>query len=465
MPSRATSKIKLSPNGTPADPAEFHLWSIKRHANSNSSDMLISGKPSVLLPEIGQLDHHLRTLTISHTEITDISPLSELPSLNKLKILASPVSDWSPLDSLKSLEELELYVGSEESIIVPYLPKLRSLKIFSANGDIALGHLPNLEIAEFQVLNDLSEITNQPQLKELHFKKIANPTLEPLESAKNLRTLNIQSHDIVDLSHLAALPNIERLRILMPAVTNISPLGKLNRLIELEILGVKATHVEPLRNLEKLTKLQLLFQAPLDDLSFLSGTKNLSSLSICPSSKADLSVLTELPKLKDLGLPQIDPNVCIAPLTACLALQKLSIFTDKNQVTHDPRPLPAPPRLVSLNLSWNGLESLKGLEGCCDLQRLYCSRTNIDCLKPLEGMKNLVELSLGGSNVSDLSILITLPRFLAEDPEVKLAIKNTPAVEKYPELAATADMESGRDGDVYKHKTALNAIRLLQRLI
>lgn len=460
--SRHASTNKLSPNGTPADPVEFHLWSIKCHADAHADKMNISGKSHVLLPNIGQLDSHLRELNISHTDISNISALSRLPSLKKLTILASPISDFSVLSSLRNLEELELAFCGDAPIKIPHLPKLRSLKVTNTHGDIVLGDLGKLEQAEFQVLRNLSEVAHQPQLKELRFQKIENPTLEPLLAATNLRKLDVRLHGDMDLSPLAALKNLDRLRLAAPDISDISALSGLTKLTVLEIDDAQVSDANCLSSLTNLVSLNLKFCAPLNGLSFLSKMKDLSDLAFCPSNTSDLNILATLPRLKDLRLAVIAPDVDLSQLSSCSALQNLFISTDKSVLESAFQSLPSPPQLKQLNLYWVGLETLDGLEECHNLQKLYCNLTSIGSLQPLEGMKYLTQLGLAGSNVSDLSVLATLPRFLAEDPDISLSLQNTPAVKRYPELADTVAMEAGHDGLAAQHQTALKAVRAVR---
>jgi|GEM_PF-4898273 len=262
------SSDRLSPSGTPADPVDFALWSIERHAEAKATRMIISGKTKKLLPEIDQLNGHLRELEISHTEISDLSPLGGLPSLESLKINATKVADWSVLSSLTSLRRLALsFCGSSD--------------------------LPSLSACE------------------------------------DLRQLSISTDQLID--------------------------------------------------------------------DTLSGS------------------------------------------------------------------LPAPPRLETLGLYGRAVNSLSGLEGCRDLRSLHCIRTTIGSLEPLRGMAQLKQVYVPGSNVSDLSVLATLPCFLGEHPDIKLDIRDTLAVERYPELARTLRGTALHQYEYGQHKTAIKAVRAVTR--
>ena len=138
-----------SSNGSPADPVEFAFWSIGRHAEAKATRMVISGKTKRLLPEVGQLDSHLRELEISHADISDLSPLVGLPSLENLKVNATNVTDWSPLGSMKNLKRLDIGYSGKAHVHVPDLPELTELTVTNNRGNISLGELPKLKAADF----------------------------------------------------------------------------------------------------------------------------------------------------------------------------------------------------------------------------------------------------------------------------------------------------------------------------
>ncbi|MDX8347977.1 hypothetical protein SLH49_08260 [Cognatiyoonia sp. IB215446] len=459
----SSSSDRLSPNGTPANPVDFALWSIGRHAEAKATRMIISGKTKKLLPEIGQLDGHLRELEISHTDISDLSPLGELPSLERLKINATEVADWSALSSLKSLRRLELSFCGHMLVDVPNLPELTETKILNTHGKITLGSLPKLEKAEFQVLEDLAEVTKQSELAELSFQKIGNRTVDAFASLTNLRRLSGRLHGVVDLRPLASQNSLISLSLTAPEVSDIAPISELRRLETLELNSLKVSDARSISGLSKLCSLVLRFAAPLADLSFLSDMKELSRLVLCPAANSDLHPVTELPNLEEFVLAGISPHTDLSPLTDCGALRRLSVSTNDKVDGALSVPMPAPPRLETLSLYGRAIDSLSGLEKCRELQSLYCVRTTIGSLEPLKGMTHLKQVHVPGSNVSDLTVLATLPYFVTENPDIKLAIQDTPAVEQYPELAKTLGGGPLHQHEYGQHETAIKAVRAVTR--
>lgn len=457
------SSDRLSSNGAPADPVDFALWSIERHADANANKMVISGRNKKLLPEIGLLDGNLRELEISHTDISDLSPLVGLPNLESLKVNATAVADWSALSSLKKLRRLELNYTGNKPVEVPNLPELIEIEVSNTHGKITLGDLSKLERAKFQVLRDLAEVTKQPKLTELAFQKIGNRTVDALVSSENLRQLEARLHGAVDLRPLASLNRLTSLSLIAPDVSDIRPISALLGLETLELSGFKVSDAHALAGLSQLRSLILRFETPLADLSFLSEMKELSRLFLSPAVDSDLRPVTELPNLHDLGLEAISPHTDLTPLTMCEELRRLSVSTAAKADGTFSGGLPAPSRLELLSLSGRAVDSLSGLEKCRELQVLHCIRTTIGSLEPLKNMPQLKQVHVAGSNVSDLSVLATLPHFVDENPDIKLNIQDTPAVERYPELVKTLGGSALHQYEYGHHEAAIRAVRAATR--
>ena len=461
--SPSSSSDRKSPNGTPANPEDFALWSIERHAEAKASKMVISGKGKKLLPEIGQLDDHLRELEVSHTDIEDLSSLSELPSLKSLKINATKVSDWSVLSSLKCLRRLELCYSGPMRVDVPDLPELTELTILNTHGIITLGDLPKLERAEFQVLEDLAQVTKQFELVELKFQKIGNRNLDALASLPNLQRLEARLHGAVDLRPLASHNSLTSLRLIAPDITDVTPISALLGLETLSLDDFKVSDAHALADLSKLRSLTLRFAEPLSDLAFLSEMKELSRLTLRPAANSDLRPLMELPNLEHVGLVRISPTTDLSPLTGCDELCSLSVSTDEKVGGALSGGVPGPPRLKTLLLYGHAISSLDGLENCRDLQSIHCIRTSVDSLEPLKGIQKLTQIHVSGSKVSDLSVLATLPNFVAENTDIKLGILDTPAAERYPELVKTLGGTALHQHEYGQHEAAVEAVRAVTR--
>mmetsp|Transcript_12175 Transcript_12175/g.15922 ORF Transcript_12175/g.15922 Transcript_12175/m.15922 type:complete len:491 (+) Transcript_12175:199-1671(+) len=461
----SSSSDRQSPDLTSVDPVDFALQSIGRHAEAKASKMVISGKGKKLLPEIGQLDEHLRELEVSHTDIEDLSPLSGLPSLKSLKVNATKVSDWSVLSSLKCLRRLELRYSVPMRVDVPDLPELTELTILNTHGKITLGDLPKLKQAEFQVLEDLAQVTKQFELVELKFQKIGNQNLDALASLPNLQRLEGRLHGAVDLRQLASQDSLTSLRLTAPDIADVTPISALLGLETLRLDGVKVSGAHALAGLSELRSLSLRFAEPLSDLSFLSKMKELSRLTLCPAANCDLRPLMELPNLDYVDLVHISPNIDLSPLSGCDELCSLSVSTDEKVDGRLSGGVPAPPRLKTLSLYGRAISGLDGLEKCRDLQSIHCVRTSVDSLEPLKGIQQLTQIHVSGSNVSDLSVLATLPNFVAENTDIKLGIHDTPAAEQYPELAKTLGGTPLHQYEYGEHAAAVEAVRAVIRCL
>ena len=139
----------------------------------------------------------LTELDVGGKEISDISPLSELPQLKSLFLTDNQITDLSPL----------------------------------------AGHTQLLSLT----------LDGNEQLRDL----------APLTKMENLRLLYLDRNHVADLSPLAGLTKLKYLYLRDNQVDNLKPLGKLEHLVMLDIGGNKITDLIPLMNLSKLKHLSV----------------------------------------------------------------------------------------------------------------------------------------------------------------------------------------------------------------
>ena len=186
-----------------------------------------------------------------------------------------------------------------------------------------LGVLQGLPITELNVsqtsLTDLRALAGLP-LVTLDLGGCRVSDLTPLKGMK-LRDVNIGSTAVADLSPLAGMP-LERLEMSTSKVADLGPLRGLrlkslgaDNLYELKELGplegmpleklsLAQTHTADLRPLHGmlLRELDLRLNYELADLSPLADCLTLEKLSLDEASRANLSVLAGLPKLKEIAV-------------------------------------------------------------------------------------------------------------------------------------------------------------------
>lgn len=184
--------------------------------------------------------------------ITDISPLEDLPELTQVEINDNQVSDISALATLDAPISFQLS-GNNISDISP-LKDLTSL-------DTLL--LARNSIADIAILSDLEN------LKSLDISSIEATDFTPLENLTKLTSLDIDSNDIDDLSPLTDLENLESLQARSNAITDLAPLSNLQNLQKLDLWNNNVSDLSPLApimsDLEGFdARVQKIYPAPVD---------------------------------------------------------------------------------------------------------------------------------------------------------------------------------------------------------
>ena len=126
-------------------------------------------------------------------------------------------------------------------------------------------------------------------------------SLDGLEYATALDTLNLLGNEIEDISPLSDLTNLTFLRLGDNQVVDVSPLSSLTNLKWLSLSGNQVEDVSPLSSLTKLQKLNLLGNE-IEDVSPLSDLTNLRWLNLGNNKVEDVSALDGLTNLDWLGL-------------------------------------------------------------------------------------------------------------------------------------------------------------------
>ena len=401
----------------------------------------------------------LTGLTLSWTQMEDLTSLSALSNLEELYIIGTNFQSLAGVDALPSLTALTLEnTGLKDLSVLP-----------AQEGLTRLGLLDNESLA------GVASLAQMDQLTELTLTGEALSDLSPLSGLTGLRHLTVTDTAILSTSFLAGLTGLEELTFLdndqISSVPELSSLTGLTRLTldsdelfadssdlyalsslrELELQSTKSlSYLLPLSQLEELT---VYFTRSEADLSPLAGFSNLRRLSFRPSDpfyenySTDLTGLNALQSLPleelDLGgetlYRAIDPVVSIGTLQVLdlsgvsaegtdfslfsrlgqLRELNLSGFRDMLDLppgpgelywSYEPGPasafveqLGALERLERLDLSDCGVEDISALSGLTGLTWLDLSGNRITDLSPLAGLEGLTYLNLSGNPIGDFS--------------------------------------------------------------
>jgi Leucine-rich repeat (LRR) protein len=298
-------------------------------------------------------------------QVTDLSPLSNLTTLEKLNLRGTAITDCSPLRTLKALEILDL----------------SQTGISSIDGIADLKKITNLDISDTHV-HDITPISNFELIRELDCKHTPITDLQPLANLAGLEIVNIAETKVEDLKALHGLNSIKDL--------DISDLPK----FEWKTLGSLST-IERLRAYKTIGM----------DAKVVASLPNLRSADLGFSDLTDISAFANKSSIESFSIPFTVVSD-IEAIGTMINLVNLTLLGSKNIKNF--RPLRKLGRLRNLNISYTEFADLSILEGCIDLELLYVDNTSVTSLSGIEKFSTLKGLSIVGLEDIDLYPLVQL---------------------------------------------------------
>lgn len=259
-----------------------------------------------------------------------------------------------------------------------------------------LGDITKDDMLKLEKLNGYQEYTEGPpsksiissleglqfatNLKTLDLTRNYLDDISPLSNLKNLTSLNLFANDVEDISPLAGLTNLTHLDLYWNhRITDISALENLTSLTYLDLGGNKITDISPLKDLLNLTKLNLNTNK-VADISTLSDLNNLTFLDLSDNQISEIDVLSDMIYLKEL-------------------------YVGQNQIT-DIDVLNNFPELTVLYVNDNQVEDISALTNLTGLTNLSLRGNQIKDISVLANMTNLTtQLDLGQNQITDISAL------------------------------------------------------------
>lgn len=227
---------------------------------------------------------NLRVLVLDYQQISDLSPLAELP-LEYLSLTGNQVSDLRPLSGMTGLNVLDLGENPVRSVdALSGLTALQQLTL-EATGIRSVESLRGSGIRSLNVRSaevaDLSPLASCPNLARLIVGEMPGGAAKTLSGLTGLEELRLYATQEVDLSHFAGL----------------------QKLCNLDVYGSTVSHPEALALLPKLRYVNL-GATGLHDLSFLTQMPALTDVDLRDNSIADLTPLLDCPWLSLLILSE-----------------------------------------------------------------------------------------------------------------------------------------------------------------
>ncbi|MYD97963.1 MAG: hypothetical protein F4X98_11335 [Gammaproteobacteria bacterium] len=367
----------------------------------------------------------LRRLTLSSTQIDDLSPLAGLVGLEFLTV-AGPVRDVSVLAELNRLHFLSIQGGAIKDVApLGSLSSLRELYlqdsfVADSTGLSALKELSILVLAG-NPIRDISAFAGMRALRHLDLTGTRVKDLTPI-SSNRLKTLKV-SRTEVTLGENAALPHAPNLDSLYASdlgIRDVSALSDLRSLRGIDLSDNLISDVSQLGSLDGLHWLvidrnEIADLGPLVRRDLWSGDAQLD-VSGNPLNKESLG--EHIPTLESWGVRvTADPKLHIADA----ALEALIAQTVAWRAT-----------LVDSEITWQtmrqfrrlaaygrGISDLVGLEAATGLTELYLGSNAVTDVSALSGLPLLKWVDLSDNLISDIAPLVENNNF-ADDDSVTL---------------------------------------------
>ena len=243
--------------------------------------------------------------------------------------------------------------------------------------------------AGWRGITNLSGLETATNLRQLDVSGNQLTTLAPIPALTNLTSLRCSWNHILDGTSLAGLTNMVVLDIggnrdasdWNLALTNITWLPAFTHLRELSIFYINTPDLAPLAGLTGLTNLNAGFLYRATNTSVLSGLTSLQTLNLAADGLTNIGVVSAMTQLRECDVAYND--------------------------VHDFSPLLGRD-LTYLSATYNNATNASLVTNLLHLQRLYIGGNNFHDASLLTGLTNLTELGLEASGVSDVSPLTAL---------------------------------------------------------
>lgn len=282
-----------------------------RAPNQNISDL--SGLESLTSLKILDLGmERINDGWVNSNNISDLTPLSELDTLEELLLYQNNISDISQITGLINLRRLSLDSNSISELPADLnnLDKLERLDLaYNDISDISnlspLTSLTSLDVSGNNIEN-IAPINNLTKLNWLGFaKNQVGSSFSQLTDLSQLESLYFYENNILDISVLSNFTELVELDMAFAGGSDLSPIYNLNQLEYLNIAGEQLADVSDLEKLGELTKLRdlrIYNTDSISDISFVSELNNLEILHLVDNQIKDVSPIAGLNNLEYLKL-------------------------------------------------------------------------------------------------------------------------------------------------------------------
>ena len=304
-------------------------------------------------------------LTVPDT-VAEVSDLRYFTGLKTLTLQNYHGGDFSFLESLPLLETLDLSQSSVSTLALETLG--------------GMGSLRSLNLGSCGV-TDVTSLGAMTELQTLDLSSNAVSDISPLAGCAALQTLNLSGCHVSDLSAVASLTGLQSLDLSYNTPTSLSPIAQCVHLKRINLSNCGLIDISVLKNCTELTHLT----AAHNDLTGIPGLDACTSLEEVDLSYNKLTSIDELGPIDSLILVNINENdvVSIPPFTTECRLQKF--YADHNFL-EDLSGLTALPYLNYVTLDYNNIANIDALADCANLVQVNVFHTNIGSAEDVKAL-------------------------------------------------------------------------------
>ena len=307
--------------------------------------------------------------------------------------VVEPVTLNDPAIDAAVREQLGMTAG--ETLMTDDLWSIAELTLPDTVADLAdLSHftglttltIQNVSGLDFSVLSQLTSL----QTLDLSGCTISTGSLDAIAGLTGLRVLRLNNCALTDINALSQLTALTELQLANNSLTDI---GVTSLMLDLETVTLTNNPVTSIAGLSACTKLKSLdiSGCSVTSIASLSGKTALETLLAGNNQIADLSPLEGCTALSVLEVPY---NL-VSDISVLAQLPALTRFVgNNNQITAVPDFDEETSKLQYIQLDYNEVADLAGLQGINSLNYVYADYNQVETILPLKNNINLIQINV-----------------------------------------------------------------------
>ena len=307
--------------------------------------------------------------------------------------VVEPVTLNDPAIDAAVREQLGMTAG--ETLMTDDLWSIAELTLPDTVADLAdLSHftglttltIQNVSGLDFSVLSQLTSL----QTLDLSGCTISTGSLDAIAGLTGLRVLRLNNCALTDINALSQLTALTELQLANNSLTDI---GVTSLMLDLETVTLTNNPITSIAGLSACTKLKSLdiSGCSVTSIASLSGKTDLETLLAGNNQIADLSPLEGCTALAVLEVPY---NL-VSDISVLAQLPALTRFVgNNNQITAVPDFDEETSKLQYIQLDYNEVTDLAGLQGINSLNYVYADYNQVETILPLKNNINLIQINV-----------------------------------------------------------------------